>query len=254
MGEKPVPLKAVPGGQAVARSDRPGGAGDTILVVDDERSLVSILRENLQRAGYQVLVAYDGQEAQGAFREQDFDLVILDVMLPRLDGFSLCEALRGRSQAPVLMLTAKGTEDDKLRGFEVGVDDYLTKPFSMAELLARVRALLRRQGRATDGGALEAGGIVLDPASREVRRDGELLQLSVREFDLLCYLMQRPGQLVTREALLGEVWGYDFVGDSSRTVDVTVWRLRNKIEDDPRDPKFILSRRGIGYMFGRPEG
>jgi len=236
--------------QAQRSDDRP-----CVLVVDDERSLVDILRENLERAGYRVEVAFDGEEAAQAIRGDGHHLVVLDVMLPYLDGYALCAALRAKSDVPVLMLTAKGTEEDKLRGFEVGADDYLTKPFSMPELLARIRALLRRRVRDGEpGGVLRSGGLVLDPASRQVWRDGRELTLSVREFDLLHYLMQRPGQLITREKLLEDVWGYAYVGDSARTVDVTVWRLRNKIEDDPKDPVYILSRRGVGYMFGQAEG
>ncbi len=229
------------------------GDGEAVLIVDDEKHLVDILRQTLERVGYAVTVAYDGLQATEAMEQTPYQLIVLDVMLPHMDGFAVCESLRSRSNVPVLMLTAKGTEEDKLRGFEVGADDYLTKPFSMAELLARVRALLRRQSRSDATAVLDKGRIRLDAARREVRRDGELVPLSVREFDLLYYLMQRPGQLVDRETLLGEVWGYEYVGDSSRTVDVTVWRLRNKVEDDPQKPVYILSKRGVGYMFAQTE-
>jgi two-component system response regulator VicR len=150
------------------------------------------------------------------------------------------------------MLTARDAEEDKLRGFEVGADDYLTKPFSIPELLARVRALLRRSPPVGEG-ALRDGALDLDVSGRLLRKGGEVVDLSVREFDLLEYLMRRPGQLISREQLLSEVWGYDYLGDSARTVDVTVWRLRSKIEDNPREPAYVLSRRGVGYLF-RPQG
>jgi two-component system response regulator VicR len=225
-----------------------------VLVVEDERRIAEIIRLNLERAGYAARVAATGPEAVAAAREAQPALVILDVMLPQMDGFAVCQALRSTSDVPVLMLTAKGAEEDKLRGFELGADDYLTKPFSMAELLARVRALLRRRpAPPAPPGRLRAGDLELDPQARTVRKGGAEVALTAREFALLHYLMSRPGVLVTREELLAEVWGYEYFGDSARTVDVAVWRLRNKIEDNPRDPRYILSRRGAGYLF-RAEG
>lgn len=226
-----------------------------ILVVEDERRIADIICVNLERAGFRAVAAYTGRAALAGMRGAvPPALVILDIMLPQMDGFEVAEAMRTGSDVPILMLTAKGTEEDKLRGFEVGADDYLTKPFSMAELLARVRALLRRRPVAvppTDQppSPLRVGDVELDAQGRSVRRAGAEVELSLREFDLLHYLMTRPGQLVTRDQLLQDVWGYDFFGDSARTVDVTVWRLRNKLEDNPRDPRYILSKRGIGYFF-----
>lgn len=238
----------MPGGGVSLRDQTQGGP--SILVVEDEKPLAHILRENLRREGYVVDLAFTGPDGVAALERMTPALVILDVMLPKLDGFGVCEAIRTVSQVPVLMLTAKDTEEDKLRGFEVGADDYLTKPFSHRELLARVRALLRRQG--TEGGAdaVRVGDLEVDVRARAVRRRGEPVLLSVREFDLLVYLLQRRGTLVTREQLLADVWGYDYLGDSGRAVDVTVWRLRSKIEDNPREPQYILARRGLGYLFG----
>jgi two-component system response regulator VicR len=223
-----------------------------VLIVEDERPLADILRQNLERAGYEVAVAYAGPEAIAAFSARTPALVVLDIMLPKLDGFAVCEAIRARSNVAVLILTAKDAEEDKLRGFEVGADDYLTKPFSVRELLARVKALLRR-APADDGEVLRNEDLEVDPRARTCRKAGHAIDLSVREFDLLTFLMRRPGQLFSREHLLTEVWGYEYLGDSARTVDVTVWRLRNKVEDDPREPRYILSRRGAGYLF-RPQG
>jgi len=227
-----------------------GGTGtSSIFIVDDERRLAAILKENLERQGYSVDVAYTGPDAVTALEELRPSLVILDVMLPKLNGFAVCERIRTRSHVPILMLTARDAEEDKLRGFELGADDYLTKPFSTRELLARVRALLRRAPTGEDLAVLRDGDLELDPQTRIVHKGGALVELSVREFDLLHYLMRRSGQLVSREQLLSDVWGYDFLGDSARTVDVTIWRLRSKIEDNPREPIYILSRRGLGYLF-----
>lgn len=220
----------------------------SVLIVDDEKPLADILRENLGREGYRVSVASNGDDAVAAVSATAPSLIILDVMLPKLDGFAVCEAIRGLSNVPILMLTAKDTEEDKLHGFALGADDYLTKPFSVKELLARVRALLRRAAAEADA-TLKVGDLVLDPQARLVTNAGVPVDLSVREFDLLVHLMRHPGVLFTREQLLSDVWGYEFMGDSARTVDVTVWRLRSKIEADPREPLYIQSRRGVGYLF-----
>ena len=224
-------------------------AAPSIFIVDDERRLAAILKENLERQGYRVDCAYTGPDAVDFLEERRPSLVILDIMLPKMNGFAVCEHIRVRSQVPILMLTARDAEEDKLRGFELGADDYLTKPFSTKELLARVRALLRRAPASEDLAMIRDGDLELDPQSRTIRKGGELVELSVREFDLLFYLMRRPGQLVSREQLLSDVWGYEFLGDSARTVDVTIWRLRSKIEKNPREPRHILSRRGFGYLY-----
>ncbi|HEY8345828.1 MAG TPA: response regulator [Symbiobacteriaceae bacterium] len=227
-----------------------------VLVVDDERPIADILKFNLEREGYEVDVAYDGETAIAMARQKPFDLVILDIMLPKLDGFSVCREIRSRSSVPILMLSAKEAEVDKVLGLELGADDYVTKPFSPRELLARVRAILRRTRSAPAGGSqggdqiLSAGPITLNLTSYEVTKDGTVIDLTPREFDLLRYLVAHAGQVFSRETLLQEVWGFDYLGDL-RTVDVTVRRLREKIEDNPAQPELIKTKRGIGYYFQR---
>lgn len=223
----------------------------TILVVEDERQIAAILQYNLERAGYRVSVALDGEEALAKAAREVPDLIVLDLMLPAVDGFTVCRQLRTYTSVPILILTARGEEEDKIRGLELGADDYVTKPFSPREVIARVRALLRRsQGQvaAAESGPLVFEGLEIDLVAREVRKDGRVVPLTVREYELLKYLALRPGQPFTREALLEDVWGYEYHGDI-RTVDVTVRRLREKIEDDPSSPSFLLTRRGVGYMF-----
>ncbi len=233
---------------------------DRVLVVDDERPIADILKFNLEREGFEVEVAYDGEEAVTKARQSSFNLVILDIMLPKLDGFSVCREIRTHSSVPILMLTAKEAEVDKVLGLELGADDYVTKPFSPRELLARVRAILRRM-RTVEGlgqGAqaqqqdqlLRGGILTLNLTSYEVRKGDTVLELTPREFELLRYLISHAGQVFSREGLLEEVWGYDYYGDV-RTVDVTVRRLREKIEDNPAQPEFIRTKRGIGYYFQR---
>ncbi len=226
------------------------GSGDKVLVVEDERQIAEIITFNLERAGYRVAVAGDGEEALEKAARENPDLVILDLMLPRLDGFSVCRHLRARSPVPILILTARSEEADKIHGLDLGADDYVTKPFSPRELVARVRALLRRSGGLSQaaGAPLRFGHLEIDLAAREVRRKGEPVALTVREFELVKYLVLRPGQPFTREALLEDVWGYEYHGDL-RTVDVTVRRVREKIEDDPSDPVWLLTRRGVGYLW-----
>lgn len=225
---------------------------EKILVVEDERKIADILQFNLEREGYRVAVALDGEEALSKAVRETPDLVILDLMLPVVDGFTVCRQLRNHTAAPILILTARGEEEDKIRGLELGADDYVTKPFSPREVLARVRALLRRwQGRANGAdapGPLRFGDLEIDLVTREVRKKGAPVALTVREYELLRYLALRPGQPFTREALLEDVWGYDYYGDI-RTVDVTVRRLREKIEDDASSPVYLLTRRGVGYAF-----
>lgn len=223
----------------------------TILVVEDEVTLRETLVYNLNKEGYTVLQAATGLEALAAAQEQTPDLVILDLMLPELDGLSVCRSLRREAttaDSAILMLTARGGELDKIVGLESGADDYLTKPFSLGELLARVRALLRRTASSMPRDTLEAGGLVLDLISRRVTRNGVEVSLKPKEFSLLAELMRHRGAVLSRDLLLNHVWGQDYFGDD-RTVDVHVRWLREKIEDDPAHPVHIQTVRGLGYRF-----
>jgi len=225
-----------------------------VLVVDDEATLVDTIRYNLRREGYEVQVAGEGNEAIRLARASSPDLVVLDLMLPGLDGLEVCRQLRRESTVPILMLTAKDDEVDKIVGLEVGADDYMTKPFSMRELLARVRAMLRRsrmaqQATDADGAqAVRSGDLEADPLQRRVVLREKSLQLKPKEFDLLVYLMQQRGRVLTRDQLLEKVWGYTFGGDT-RTVDVHIRWLREKIEEDPGTPCRLETVRGVGYRF-----
>jgi DNA-binding response OmpR family regulator len=234
---------------------------EKILVVDDEISLQETLAYNLKREGYLVDVAGDGPAALDLARQSKPDLIILDIMLPGLDGFEVCRILRKEMSTPVLMLTARDDEIDRVVGLEVGADDYLAKPFSMRELIARVKALLRRVRiiRQEVGTTTTADGtplpkiltfdnLVIDMTRREVKKDNKVVALKPKEYELLTFLAQHIGQMLTREFILERVWGWDFVGDS-RTVDVHVRWLREKIEVDPSDPKRIVTVRGAGYRF-----
>lgn len=229
-----------------------------ILVVDDEQPIADILKFNLEKEGYQVICAFDGAEAvEKAFSEQP-DLILLDLMLPVKDGMDVCKEIRARLMTPIIMLTAKDGEIDKVLGLEIGADDYVTKPFSMREILARVKAHLRRQQKtAVNGNGGDPGqvisimNLVIDCDMYVVYKNGQALDLTHREFELLQYLARHPGRVMTREHLLQTVWGYEYLGDV-RTVDVTVRRLREKIEDDPGRPEYILTRRGLGYMMRNP--
>ncbi|MDF2626861.1 MAG: two-component response regulator [Symbiobacteriaceae bacterium] len=230
---------------------------DRILVVDDERPIADILKFNLEREGFEVDVAYDGEEAVHKARQSAFNLVILDIMLPKLDGFSVCKDIRSHSSVPILMLSAKEAEVDKVLGLELGADDYVVKPFSPRELVARVRAILRRLRPApeppTDHQAdqvLRGGPLMLNLTSYDVMKGDMVIELTPREFELLRHLVSHAGQVFAREALLQEVWGYDYYGDV-RTVDVTVRRLREKIEENPAQPELLKTKRGIGYYFQR---
>ncbi len=224
-----------------------------ILVVEDEKNIVDILVFNLRREGYGTLEAYDGVTGLQLALDQDPDLILLDLMLPRLDGFEVCRRLREQGRAtPVIMLTAREEETDKVLGLELGADDYITKPFSMRELLARVKANIRRSAMAPSvpSHKLELGRITVDEQAMTVSKDGAPLDLSQREYELVHTLATHRGQVLSREALMEQVWNYEgYVGDV-RAVDVAIRRLREKIEDDPADPKFILTRRGLGYAFG----
>ena len=229
--------------------------GKTILIVEDETNIVDILSFNLEREGYNTIEAYDGQTGLQLAREQNPDLILLDLMLPRMDGFEVCRRLRADGSAiPIIMLTAREEEADKIMGLELGADDYITKPFAIRELLARVNANIRRAGMPTavvedTGSRMVLGRIVIDTDRATVEKDGRLLDLSQREYDLIRYLAAQPGKAFSREALMENVWNYaGYVGDV-RGVDVAVRRLREKLEDDPANPAFIVTRRGLGYMF-----
>jgi DNA-binding response OmpR family regulator len=230
---------------------QPEIADASIYVVEDDTVLADAVRFNLERQGYRVVVLHDGHEAVRAIEQGDPDLVILDVMLPGLDGFEVCRRVRRHSTMPILMLTARGEEIDRVMGLEIGADDYLTKPFSLRELQARVRALLRRSAlrtsteRNTDR---ETGNLRVSPGERRAWLDDDELQLRPREFDLLNYLVQNQSLALTRQQILDGAWGSDFLGDE-RTVDVHVKALRDLIEEDPRHPARIVTVRGVGYRF-----
>jgi DNA-binding response OmpR family regulator len=223
-------------------------ATKTVLLVDDEATLVATLRYNLEREGYRVVTASDGDKALTVARQERPDLMILDLMLPVIDGLEVCRILRRETSVPILMLTARAGEVDKVVGLELGADDYVTKPFSTRELLARVRALLRRTASASDEEVIVSGDLRIDLKRREALLGDTALELKPKEMELLIYLMRHRGRAFTREQLLREVWGYDFYGDS-RTVDVHVSWLRQKIETEPGKPTRLLTVRGVGYRF-----
>lgn len=219
-----------------------------ILIVEDDATVRETLALNLRAEGYDVIEADDGEAALSEARGNNPDLVVLDVMLPKLDGLTVCRILRKESQVPIIMLTARGTETDKIVGLETGADDYIVKPFSLGEFLARVRASLRRGAIEEPRSELVSGDVELNLISRKVFLTGEELQLTPREFDLLATLMRHPGAVLTRDLLLSRVWGDDYVGDA-RTVDVHIRWLRQKIEADPSSPQRIITLRGVGYRF-----
>jgi DNA-binding response OmpR family regulator len=223
-------------------------ATKTVLLVDDEATLVATLRYNLEREGYRVVTASDGDKALTVARQERPDLMILDLMLPVIDGLEVCRILRRETSVPILMLTARAGEVDKVVGLELGADDYVTKPFSTRELLARVRALLRRTTTASDEEVIVSSDLRIDLKRREALLGETALELKPKEMELLIYLMRHRGRAFTREQLLREVWGYDFYGDS-RTVDVHVSWLRQKIEAEPGKPTRLLTVRGVGYRF-----
>ena len=230
----------------------------TILIVEDEKNIVDILSFNLGREGYATLEAYDGEAGLQLALEQDPDLILLDLMLPKMNGFDVCRAVREHGRAtPIIMLTAREEETDKVLGLELGADDYITKPFSMRELLARVKANIRRVGMLTDpaqirpsaASRLEQGRIAIDTELLMAYKDGAPLELTQREYELLKFLASNPGKVFSREALMENVWNYEgYVGDV-RAVDVAIRRLREKVEDDPASPQFVVTRRGLGYLF-----
>ncbi len=223
-----------------------------ILVVDDEKTLVKGIKFNLENEGYTVDTGYDGEEAVAKARSENYDLIILDLMMPKKDGLEACREIRNFSTVPIIMLTARSEDSDLLLGFESGADDYITKPFNILLLKARIRAMLRRASiTAVDAGASNAGkfgSVTVDEEKRSVRRNGEDVTLTLKEFDLLLFLMKNAGKIYSRENLLNLVWGYDFIGDP-RTVDVHIRRLREKLEDNPAAPEYILTKWGIGYYF-----
>ena len=224
-----------------------------ILVVDDERVLVKGLKFNLENEGYTVETAYDGATAVELARTGGFDLILLDLMMPEVDGLNACMRIREFSNVPVIMLTARGEDTDKLLGFEYGADDYVTKPFNILELKARIRALLRRSGGAAGQGGerelLTAGDISVDPAQRVALRGGRVVELTAKEYDLIELLIRNPRRVYSRENLMDLVWGYTYAGDY-RTVDVHIRRLREKLEENPAEPEYILTKWGVGYYFG----
>jgi two-component system response regulator RegX3 len=228
----------------------------TVLVVEDEASYVEALTIGLTREGFIVEVAVDGAEALLRFDDVNPDLVLLDVMLPKLSGIDVCRLLRKRSQVPIIMVTAKGAEIDTVVGLEVGADDYVSKPYRMRELVARMRAVMRRQGAATDAGpqlsagSITVGDLTLDPDEHRVLLGGAELPMPLKEFELLHLLLANAGRVLTRDVLIDRVWGSDYVGDT-KTLDVHVKRLRSKIEADPANPVRLVTIRGLGYKFER---
>ena len=228
----------------------------TVLVIDAEQPIVEILKFNLLKEGYAVLEAYDGAQGLELALSKNPDLILLDVMLPKMDGFEVCRKIREKSSVPIIMLTAREEEVDKVLGLELGADDYMTKPFSVRELTARVKANLRRMtidkasSSANDNNIITSGELAINMERYEVKKRDEVVDITLREFELLKFLATQPEKIFTRENLLENVWGYEYYGDV-RTVDVTVRRLREKIEDDPGMPRYIITKRGVGYYFNK---
>lgn len=226
-----------------------------ILVVDDEAPIANILDFNLKKEGYEVILAHDGEAAVELAFSENPDLILLDLMLPKKDGMQVCREIRNKMDVPIIMLTAKNSEIDKVLGLEFGADDYVTKPFSTRELMARVKVNLRRMVKKVEepeenqSNEVKIKDIVIYPDAYVIKKNNEVIDLTRREFDLLYYLTKHKGQVLTRENLLQTVWGYDYFGDV-RTVDVTVRRLREKIETDSSNPEYIMTRRGVGYFMG----
>lgn len=225
-----------------------------ILIVDDEKNIVDILKFNLKKEGFTTIEAYDGEQAIDLAVSEKPDLIILDVMLPVMDGFTVCRKLRQIISTPILMLTAKEEEVDKVLGLELGADDYITKPFSQRELMARVKANLRRTAMEDDegskGNVIKFATLVIDVDRYEIKRDNDVIELTLREFELVKFLAMHPGQIFSRENLLEKVWGYEYYGDV-RTVDVTIRRVREKLERDPANTEYIMTKRGVGYYFSK---
>lgn len=225
--------------------------GKSILVVDDEKLIVKGIKFSLEQDGYEVLCAYDGEEALQMAGEREYDLILLDLMLPKLDGLSVCQQIREFSNVPVIMLTAKGDDMDKILGLEYGADDYITKPFNILEVKARIKAILRRNSsgeKKTNSNVISVSDLLLDCEGRNLRISGKEINLTAKEFDLLELLVTNQGKVYSRESLLNTVWGYEYPGDV-RTVDVHVRRLREKIEKNPSEPKYVHTKWGVGYYF-----
>ena len=229
-----------------------------VLIIEDEQAIVDILKFNFQKEGYKVLEAMDGATGLELALTENPDLILLDVMLPKMDGFEVCKKIREKSSVPVIMLTAREEEVDKVLGLELGADDYMTKPFSIRELTARVKANLRRTSidRASVGqdnsSLITSGDLTINVERYEVSKYGKVIDITLREFELLKFLATQPERIFSRENLLENVWGYEYYGDV-RTVDVTVRRLREKIEDDPGMPRYIITKRGVGYYFNKAQ-
>lgn len=224
-----------------------------ILIAEDERPISDIIKFNLEKEGYEIMTAFDGKEALKKALEDKPDLILLDIMLPLMDGFEICRRVREKSSVPIIFVTAKEEEVDKILGLELGADDYITKPFSVRELVARVKANVRRldmnmSGDSEEKEVIKNKDLVIDFMKYEVQKRDEVLDLTVREFELLKFLARQKDQVFSREQLLERVWGYEYYGDI-RTVDVTVRRLREKVEDDSSNPTYILTKRGVGYYF-----
>jgi len=225
-----------------------------ILVVDDEKPIVDLISFNLKKEGHEIIEAHDGEQAYNMALSEKPDLILLDVMLPKMDGFTVCRKLREKISTPIIMITAKEEEVDKVLGLELGADDYMTKPFGIRELIARVKANLRRTEIETQIDAessqdeMKIDELVINFTRYEVQKSGNVIELTLREFELLKFLANYSGQVFSREALLEKVWGYEYYGDM-RTVDVTVRRLREKIENNAAEPEYILTKRGVGYYF-----
>ena len=223
-----------------------------ILVVDDEKLLVKGIKFNLENDGYEVDTAYDGEEAVRLVNENKYDIVLLDVMLPKLSGIEVCQTIRETSNVPIIMLTAKGEDMDKILGLEYGADDYMTKPFNILEVKARIKSILRRTSTVPETPKLEltARDITINIGNRSVTAHGEPVNLTVKEFDLLQLFMKNPGRVYSRDELLETIWGFDYLGDV-RTVDVHIRRLREKIEQDSTKPSYIMTKWGVGYYFAK---
>ena len=225
---------------------------NTILIVEDEKPISDIVKFNLEREGYDIITAFDGLEGYQKGIQENVDLILLDIMLPSMNGFDVCRHIREKSSVPIIMVTAKEEEVDKILGLELGADDYITKPFSLRELIARVKANIRRtsmpNNNSTDSDLIQHKNLVIDTGKYSVTKNDTVLELTVREYELLKFLAVQPNQVFSREQLLKQVWGYEYYGDI-RTVDVTIRRLREKLEDDASNPTYILTKRGVGYLF-----